>query len=569
MPIPEAEAEALRRCLSILARYTSPDERANIAHRIEQRLSGDATRLAYSFRHLSVLFYPLDEGRAKALEATLQAARATNELASKIPADQGHVFLTDLAIWPACPPVPTESPLRYWLPGAPVEVPAPAVRKPMLPNATMVDAILKFRFPVGVKLAAAVSVSASKTGGAPSAWAIQQRQQADDERKRLTALTYSALCEEYELFLKAQADRQRAEAAAREAEQPFNQPSAVATDADFKHWARLDHWTLDEMLCLFVGREPSRVRVQEILSCKLISPFAHEFERLRQAALRSQVLGGGNHAIGRDEAVQWAATIGHDLPAGLTQALQRQREREPLPAHSGVPSAPVPEVVSVDALAIPVVTPGIDHVSWCDATLRADFWFQQTTVTPVQAAMLLKHVNPLDSDAAESAERDTTHDENRPLGPEHFKMLKLAFEDAANVDGQRTLAGWLSVAKQRRLTYHSWIDRYVAEVGGDTVPSPLGSTPNSDATTGKDPKERGREIKRKALIDDNLRRWPTIERDLKDASTNGLSEAARMASKPGWWYEGSALEWARARGKLREQAHGLGGLPSRTHLLQG
>jgi hypothetical protein len=65
--------------------------------------------------------------------------------------------------------------------------------------------------------------------------------------------------------------------------------------------------------------------------------------------------------------------------------------------------------------------------------------------------------------------------------------------------------------------------------------------------------DRGRRVKRKALLSDNSRRWPTIERDLKDAASNGLSAAAKDESH-GWWWEGSAREWARSHGKWKDEA---------------
>lgn len=62
---------------------------------------------------------------------------------------------------------------------------------------------------------------------------------------------------------------------------------------------------------------------------------------------------------------------------------------------------------------------------------------------------------------------------------------------------------------------------------------------------------RGARIKREALVLKHERAWPSIERDLKDASENGLSAAAK-ADSYGMWWETAALSWATAKGKLRE-----------------
>lgn len=61
------------------------------------------------------------------------------------------------------------------------------------------------------------------------------------------------------------------------------------------------------------------------------------------------------------------------------------------------------------------------------------------------------------------------------------------------------------------------------------------------------------QLKRVALVARHAHCWQTIERDLKDASANGLRGAAGGLER-GWWREAAALDWARARGKLIEHA---------------
>lgn len=57
---------------------------------------------------------------------------------------------------------------------------------------------------------------------------------------------------------------------------------------------------------------------------------------------------------------------------------------------------------------------------------------------------------------------------------------------------------------------------------------------------------------RAALIKDLQAEWPTIERDLQDASRNGLAAAAKLADARGW-NKGRALDWAKEHGKLIEE----------------
>lgn len=83
------------------------------------------------------------------------------------------------------------------------------------------------------------------------------------------------------------------------------------------------------------------------------------------------------------------------------------------------------------------------------------------------------------------------------------------------------------------------------------------AAPSASATDATAPDELGDvkrgallgDVKRGALIGRNERQWPSMERDLKDASNNGLG-AAKVAGRHGWWHEPAALDWARQRGKL-------------------
>lgn len=79
-------------------------------------------------------------------------------------------------------------------------------------------------------------------------------------------------------------------------------------------------------------------------------------------------------------------------------------------------------------------------------------------------------------------------------------------------------------------------------------------------------------IQRRVLVERHHNRWPTIESDLSDASTNGLAGAAKAGSRG--WLEAEALEWANLNGRLTQapEPAGLdavmrGGFTSRRHTL--
>lgn len=83
-------------------------------------------------------------------------------------------------------------------------------------------------------------------------------------------------------------------------------------------------------------------------------------------------------------------------------------------------------------------------------------------------------------------------------------------------------------------------------------------------------------MRRDAMVTKYQDRWPTIARDMKDASTNGLSRAKAGHRD---WNEQTAIEWAKAKGKLIEvegvntslgdAMRNLAKLPVTKHTLKG
>ena len=109
-----------------------------------------------------------------------------------------------------------------------------------------------------------------------------------------------------------------------------------------------------------------------------------------------------------------------------------------------------------------------------------------------------------------------------------------------------------------------------------SAPEPQAATPEPVVAESAS-KEFVIPFKKAALIAAHVHEWPTIERDIADANTNGLAAAAKAGARG--WLEDAALMWARANGKLISAAkpadslaqamHNLGALPSRKHTMQG
>ena len=94
----------------------------------------------------------------------------------------------------------------------------------------------------------------------------------------------------------AEAAAQRHQAEREEQGRFLNQPGS---DADFDHWSKAAHWTLDEALSLSFGKAPEHVTWERVKKYVGVSPFAFQYGRRRDLALR---------------AVQWAQLYDPVLP---------------------------------------------------------------------------------------------------------------------------------------------------------------------------------------------------------------------------------------------------------------
>lgn len=69
--------------------------------------------------------------------------------------------------------------------------------------------------------------------------------------------------------------------------------------------------------------------------------------------------------------------------------------------------------------------------------------------------------------------------------------------------------------------------------------------------TKSDENNQGNTLKRNKLIEKFKSRWPTIDKDLREASRNKLDSARSL--KKGYWHENEALNWAKLNGKIKHE----------------
>ena len=146
----------------------------------------------------------------------------------------------------------------------------------------------------------------------------QLRAQVDACRTELEALSADELTARYSAERAAEAAEMRAKADRAERDRFFHQPWAVA---DFEHWAKAAHWTLDEAIALSFGKAPERVRWPNVQEMTAISPFAFQYSRRRDLALRAIQWKQLYDPVLPGIFLAWAKRLSFDLPLELEAAV--------------------------------------------------------------------------------------------------------------------------------------------------------------------------------------------------------------------------------------------------------
>lgn len=112
-------------------------------------------------------------------------------------------------------------------------------------------------------------------------------------------------------------------------------------------------------------------------------------------------------------------------------------------------------------------------IAWHDGSYSIDarYWFSIQNVAPREAAMVLWRLNPLND-----KDPELTYVDGDESSPGKYRRLLRAFEDVASAPPKhRTLMEWLTIARERGLRFHSWIEEYAEAVllAMDTVEYPV------------------------------------------------------------------------------------------------
>jgi hypothetical protein len=104
----------------------------------------------------------------------------------------------------------------------------------------------------------------------------------------------------------------------------FNQPHAAA---DFSHWSRAEHWTLDEAVALAFSKAPEIVNWAKVQPHVGSSRFANQYARLRDLALRATAWKKLFDPVLPSIFLNWAEDNEIALPPALVEQVTRLRGR--------------------------------------------------------------------------------------------------------------------------------------------------------------------------------------------------------------------------------------------------
>lgn len=96
-----------------------------------------------------------------------------------------------------------------------------------------------------------------------------------------------------------------------------------SADADFVHWSKAAHWTIDEAIALSFGKEPEIVTWQKIEKFKDKSAFVKAFSRRRDLAMRATRWKKFHDLVPPITFISWAKEIHIELPPALVAEVEK------------------------------------------------------------------------------------------------------------------------------------------------------------------------------------------------------------------------------------------------------
>lgn len=104
----------------------------------------------------------------------------------------------------------------------------------------------------------------------------------------------------------------------------FNQPHA---NADFDHWSKAEHWSLDEAIALAFGKAPEFVSWDKIKTYNGTSAFVKQYARMRDLAERAKVWKKLYDPVLPTIFLKWAKENEIAIPPDLSEKVERRKDK--------------------------------------------------------------------------------------------------------------------------------------------------------------------------------------------------------------------------------------------------
>lgn len=152
----------------------------------------------------------------------------------------------------------------------------------------------------------------------------QENQRIEDYKATLRNMPKDELLTLHKQSLAQDAENAKQAAIHEEQNRFYNVASA---NADFVHWSKAAHWTLDEAIGLSFGKEPDVVNWRKIEPLKGKTDFAKAYAKRYDLAKRAKFCKQFNDAIPPVYFINWANDMDIELPQSLVDAVEKYAGR--------------------------------------------------------------------------------------------------------------------------------------------------------------------------------------------------------------------------------------------------
>jgi hypothetical protein len=165
------------------------------------------------------------------------------------------------------------------------------------------------------------SITSFGQGGMSSEYREKRRLEIEAYQKELKAHSLNDIFALYHAEKAKESQEFRAKAEREEQKRFFNQPTAKA---DFVHWSKAVHWTLDEAIALSFGKNPQIVTWDRVKELTNISTFAQRYAQVRDLAHRAMAWNQLHDPVLPGFFLAWARRMEMEVPQELLDQIEKR-----------------------------------------------------------------------------------------------------------------------------------------------------------------------------------------------------------------------------------------------------